>query len=79
VVQGDKPANDQAAPPINNYIIVDVDGDEFCETGFLAFTREHFAIFADKGKGLIPVLSVPIGRVKAAFIDYEVHDDEVDD
>lgn len=73
-VKGGKVEEDKNEIPVNDYVIVDVDHQEFYATGFLVFTPHHLAIMRDFGVGAIPVLVMPIGRVAAAEI-YE-DDDE---
>ena len=58
--------------PENNYVVVDIDNEEFFGTGFLIFTPHHCAIMKDFGKGAVPTLVVPLHRVKSA----EMVDDE---
>ena len=64
---------DAESIPENNYIITDIDNEEFFGTGFLIFTPHHCAIMKDFGKGAVPVLVIPLIRVKASEI---VEDDE---
>lgn len=52
--------------PENNYVVVDIDNEEFYGTGFLIFTPHHCAIMKDFGKGAVPTLIVPLMRVKVA-------------
>jgi hypothetical protein len=61
--------------PINDYVIVDIDNNEFYGTGFLIFTPYHLAIMRDRGGGAVPVICVPINRVKVAELDEEIHDE----
>lgn len=65
---GGGPEEEEPGIPVNDYVISDVDGEEFYATGFLIFTSHHLAIMRDDGKGAIPVLVLPINRVKAAEI-----------
>lgn len=60
--------------PINDYIITDIDNQEFAATGFLIFTSHHLAIMRDNGKGAIPIMVFPIDRVKVA----ELYEDFTD-
>lgn len=64
--------------PVNDYVVVDVDDESWYATGFLIFTPHHLAIMFDSGNGAgaIPVLVLPINRVKAAEL-YE--DDTAED
>lgn len=52
--------------PENNYVVVDIENEEFYGTGFLIFTPHHCAIMKDFGKGAVPTLIVPLHRVKVA-------------
>lgn len=61
--------------PVNRYVITDIDDDDFFGTGFMIFTAHHFAIMQDQGYGAVPVLVLPIDRVKAA----EILPDDVDE
>jgi len=65
-IDGDKP--DDSEFPQNEYVILDIDDEEWVSTGFLVFTSHHVAIMQSiKGKdGAIPTLVLPINRVKAA-------------
>lgn len=54
--------------PENNYVVEDIDDVEYFGTGFLIFTPHHCAIMKDFGKGAVPVLVVPLHRVKVAEI-----------
>lgn len=74
-VQGGK---DTDSIPEDNYVVTDIDGMEFYATGFMIFTPHHLAIMKDEGRGAIPVLVVPIGRVRAAELSEEVDDDEAE-
>lgn len=64
--------NDEPNIPVNAYVVTDIDDNEFFGTGFMIFTSQHVAIMRDDGNGAIPVLVVPIARVKAA----EIFEDE---
>lgn len=59
-------SEDDNTIPENDYVVTDLDDDEFFTNGFLIFTPHHLAIMRDKGKGAVPVLVMPIARVKAA-------------
>lgn len=52
--------------PENNYVVVDIEGEEFYGSGFLIFTPHHCAIMKDFGQGAVPILVVPLVRVKLA-------------
>lgn len=67
-VKGGKPEEEKNEIPVNDYIVLDIEGQEFAATGFLIFTPHHLAIMRDDGAGAIPVLVMPIGRVVAAEI-----------
>lgn len=73
--QGGKPANDEERLPQNDYCITDLDHDEYFGTGFVIFTTHHVAIMKDDGKGAIPLVVIPLGRVRAVEI---VNDDETE-
>ncbi len=73
-VKGGKDVDDGI--PTNDYVVVDVDNNEWQAHGFLIFTPHHLAIMRDDGKGAIPVLVMPIGRVKAAGLDEEISDED---
>lgn len=59
--------------PTNNYVVLDADNEQFFGSGFMIFTSHHLAIMRDEGDGAVPVLVLPISRVKAAEL---VEDDE---
>lgn len=63
--------------PTNAYVITDVEGTDFYAEGFAIFTSHHIAIMRDSGNGPIPVLVLPLLRVKAAELmeDEEVFED----
>lgn len=63
--------------PDNNYVVVDIDNEEFYGRGFLIFTPHHCAIMADLGAGAVPVLVVPLFRVKSAEMVSEQEDEAV--
>lgn len=63
--------------PVNNYVVVDIDDEEFEGRGFLIFTPHHCAIMADLGAGAVPVLVVPLIRVKSAEMVTEQEDQAV--
>lgn len=77
-VKGGKDNDGDAGIPVNDYVIMDIDGTEFFGTGFLIFTSQHIAIMKDNGNGAVPVLVVPIGRVKAAELYEDLDDDETE-
>lgn len=74
-VPGGKGDDEDKSIPINDYVVIDVDGNEFYATGFMIFTPHHCAIMRDSGKGAIPLLVVPLNRVAAAEV-YEETDEE---
>lgn len=51
---------------ISNYRIEDIEGNIFEGEGFLVFTTQHVAIMTDTPLGSIPVVVVPLFRVKVA-------------
>lgn len=61
--------------PENNYVVIDLDDEEFYGTGFLIFTPHHCAIMKDFGKGAVPILVVPLHRVKIAEMVSDEHSD----
>lgn len=64
---------DEDVIPQNPYVITDIDNDEYVAEGFLLFTSQHMAVMRDNGKGALPVLVIPLGRVKSAEL---VEDDD---
>jgi hypothetical protein len=61
--------------PVNDYIVTDIDNVDWYQSGFLIFTPHHISIMKPTEAGAaVPGLVLPIGRVKAAFIDEEVDD-----
>lgn len=64
-IKGGKTAEEEGIPE-NNYVVTDLDGEEFYASGFLIFTPHHCAIMQDFGKGAVPVLVLPLLRVAAA-------------
>lgn len=69
-----KGGKDDNAVPENDYVVVDMDDDEYFAKGFLIFTPHHLAIMQDKGQGPVPTLCLPIGRVKFA----ELYEEQTD-
>lgn len=67
-IKGGKDAEDDDSIPHNDYFVVDIDDIEYDVNGFLVFTPHHLAIMRDEGKGAIPALVLPIGRVKTAVL-----------
>lgn len=65
-IDGNK--KDEDSIPQNDYIVIDIDDLEYDVNGFLIFTPHHLAIMTDEGKGAIPALVLPIGRVKSAVL-----------
>jgi hypothetical protein len=64
--------------PENNYVVIDLDDEEFYGSGFLIFTPHHCAIMKDFGKGAVPTLVVPLHRVKVAeMVDESAEDVDV--
>lgn len=63
--------------PENNYVITDIDDEDFFARGFLIFTPHHCAIMNDLGSGAVPVLVVPLIRVKVAEMVTEEEDQAV--
>lgn len=55
--------------PQHQYVLVDIDNEEFTEFGFLIFTAQHIAVMHEKGEGAVPVLVMPLHRNKVAYID----------
>jgi hypothetical protein len=74
VFKGGKEDEDQI--PQNDYVVVDVDDVEYDVNGFLIFTPHHLAIMTDQGKGAIPALVLPIGRVKTAVLASVIEDED---
>lgn len=54
--------------PVHDYVIIDVEDEEWDATGFMIFTSHHVAVMRDSTQGAVPVLVLPINRVKAATI-----------
>lgn len=73
--QGGKAANEEETLPQNDYYITDVDDEDYFGTGFCIFTTHHVAIMKDTGKGAIPVVVIPLLRIKSVEL---VEDDEVE-
>lgn len=71
--QGEKKSELPSYP----YVVEDIDGLVFSEEGFLVFTSQHVAVMRDTGEtGAIPVLVVPLNRVRYAAIDEEVDEED---
>lgn len=62
------PTDAKQITPENDYVICTVDGDELYGTGFLVFTSHHIAVMRDIEQGALPVLVVPLDKVKFAEI-----------
>lgn len=60
--------------PVNSYVIVDVDNEEYFGSGFLVFTSQHVAVMQETDKGAIPTLVVPLHRVKVTELIVEDED-----
>lgn len=71
-VQGGK-STEEDTLPANEYLIVDINGEEFYNIGFLLFTTQHVAVMEDRGKHTVPVFLMPLDRL--AFVQL-VSDDE---
>lgn len=71
-VQGGK--TDEDAIPFNQYVIVDINGDEYYHEGFLLFTSQHVAIMQDRDGSTVPVFMMPLTYLKVCEI---VDDEEV--
>ena len=63
--------------PEYNSVVVDFEGVEFYGRGFLIFTPHHCAILTDFGNGAVPVLVVPLIRVKVAEMAADEEDEAV--
>lgn len=63
--------------PENNYVITDIDNEDFFARGFLIFTPHHCAIMNDLGSGAVPILVVPLNRVKIAEMVTDEEDEQV--
>lgn len=70
-VKGGKDTSDENRIPTNDYVVVDMDDQEYVVNGFLIFTSQHLAIMRNSGDGAIPVLVLPLNRVKLAVLDEE--------
>jgi hypothetical protein len=75
-IQGGKKDEDDDTLPLNEYTIIDIDGDHWPAEGFLVFTSQHVAVMRDTGKGAIPAMCIPLDRVKVAGLTSELFDDE---
>ena len=73
-VKGGKEVEEDNSIPENDYIVIDIEDNELESSGFLIFTPHHLAIMRDNGKGAVPVLCLPIGRVKAAVLASDLDD-----
>ncbi len=67
-VKGGKNDGEDHSIPVNNYVITDIDDDDFFGTGFVIFTAHHLAVMQDSSAGAVPVLVMPINRVKICEI-----------
>lgn len=67
-ITGGKAKQEEPETPENTYVITDIDGFEWEETGFLIFTSAHCAVMRESAAGALPLLVVPLARVKAAEI-----------
>lgn len=63
---GNNATTQEETLPVNRYIVEDIDGTTFPAEGFLVFTSAHVAVMRETEKGAIPVLVVPLDRVKCA-------------
>jgi hypothetical protein len=71
-VTGGKETKEEKGIEEFDYVIIDIDNEEWYETGFLIFTTHHVAIMHDAGPGAVPALIVPLDRVRAArLVDEE--------
>lgn len=78
-VEGGKAKEEEDTIPQNDYVVVDIDDIEYDVNGFLIFTPHHLAIMTDEGKGAIPALVLPIGRVKTAVLASVIEDADGED
>jgi len=76
-ISGGKAEEDEPRIPTNDYIITDMDNNELFGRGFLIFTPHHIAIMRDFGAGAVPVLVLPLGRIKAAELNEEEPEESV--
>lgn len=66
--------------PQDEYLIVDMSGNEHFAQGFMTYTNSHVAIMKDIGNnGAIPVFMMPLTNVFSAelYVEDEVFGDEV--
>lgn len=63
--------DDEPGIPQNDYVIVDIWGEEHFASGFLLFTSQHVAVMRDQGDGALPIIVFPLGNVKYAVLDEE--------
>jgi hypothetical protein len=64
-IQGGKTEEKDDGIPVDNYRIIDIDDEEWTALGFMVFTPHHLAIMRDYGNGAVPVIVLPLDRVKA--------------
>ena len=72
LINSNEPIVDDA-PLINTYEITDVDDVTHVAEGFLLFTSQHVAVMQETSKGALPLLVIPLNRVKFA----EMVDDDM--
>jgi len=60
----------------NEYVIEDIDGNTYWGEGYLIFTSHHVAIMRGDDEGTVPVMVVPLARVKVASMIDEYDSDQ---
>jgi hypothetical protein len=75
IINGGKESTVESEYPMGYYVILDIDDQEYIDYGFAVFTSHHVAIMSDDGGGPIPVLIVPLTRVKACRLLEEEDED----
>jgi hypothetical protein len=63
---GKEPVEQEDKIPHNDYVVIDIEENEFSVNGFLIFTPHHLAIMQDSGAGAVPALVMPIGSIRFA-------------
>lgn len=63
--------------PTFTYVLINHDGEEFVDEGYLIFTAQHVAVMRDLGDiGSVPATVMPLTEVKIVQV---VNDDEEQD
>lgn len=67
-IQGGKTEDLEPEVPSNQYVIIDVDREEYYHEGFLLFTSQHVAIMQERKGNTVPVFMMPLNMLRVVEI-----------